>query len=89
MKGGPFAVSLGPFAGLGALGGFRIVSKKWTDQCEDSSLKKNKTRTSKVGAISEAQKAQNIFFGRKLVTFEKKSFKKSRTVPKKSKGGTL
>ena len=23
-----------------ALGGFRIVSKKWTDQCEDCSLKK-------------------------------------------------
>ena len=26
----------------------------------------NKTRTSKVGAISKAQKAQNIFFGKKL-----------------------
>ena len=25
-----------------ALGGFRIVSKKWTDQCEDCSLKKQK-----------------------------------------------
>ena len=25
-----------------ALGGFRIVSKKWTDQCEDCSLKKKK-----------------------------------------------
>ena len=24
-----------------ALGGFMIVSKKWTDQCEDCSLKKN------------------------------------------------
>ena len=23
-----------------AVGGFRIVSKKWTDQCEDCSLKK-------------------------------------------------
>ena len=32
-----------PLAGLGLLrcsGGFRIVSKKWTDQCEDCSLKK-------------------------------------------------
>ena len=29
-------------AGLGALSGFRIVSKKWTDQCEDCSLKKEK-----------------------------------------------
>ena len=44
--------ALAPFAGLGALGGFRIVSKKWTDQCEDCSLKKNKTGTSQVGAIS-------------------------------------
>ena len=26
-----------------ALGGFRIVSKKWTDQCEDCSLKKKKS----------------------------------------------
>ena len=39
--------------------------------------KKNKTRTSKVGAISKAQKAQNIFFGKKLEIFEKKiTFKK-------------
>ena len=43
-----------------ALGGFRIVSKKWTDQCEDCSLK-NKTGTSKVGAIYKAQKAQDFF----------------------------
>ena len=46
---------------------------------------KNKTRTSKVGAISKAQKAQNIFFGRKLVIFEKNQ--KSRIVPKNVKGG--
>ena len=32
--------------------------------------KRNKTRTSKVGAISKAQKAQNIFFAKKLVIFE-------------------
>ena len=25
----------------------------------------NKTRTSKIGAISKAQKAQNVFFGKK------------------------
>ena len=31
----------------------------------------NKTRTSKVGAISKAQKAQNNFFGKKLEIFEK------------------
>ena len=34
------SVCLGPLDGLGALGGFRIVSRKWTDQCEDCSLKK-------------------------------------------------
>ena len=37
----------------------------------------NKTRTSKVGAIHKAQKAQNIFFG-KLEIFDFFSFKKSR-----------
>ena len=40
MKGGPFGLSL-PWPDL-ASGGFRIVSKKWTDQCEDCSLKKKK-----------------------------------------------
>ena len=50
----------------------------------------NKTGTSQVGAISKAQKAQNIFFGKKLEIFEKKnSFGKSHTVPKNVKGGTL
>ena len=29
--------------GLRCSGGFRIVSKKWTDQCEDCSLKKKKS----------------------------------------------
>ena len=47
---------------------------KARDQCKIQLLlnfvrKKNKTRTSKVGAISKAQKAQNIFFGKKLETF--------------------
>ena len=41
----------------------------------------NKTRTSEVGAIPKAQKAQNIFL--------EKTFEKSRTVPKKSKGDSL
>ena len=48
----------------------------------------NKTGTSKVGAISKAQKAQNIFFGKKLEIFEK--FFLSKNVAqcrKKSKGG--
>ena len=38
MKGGPFGLSL-PWPEL-ALGGFRNVSKMWTDQSEDCSLKK-------------------------------------------------
>ena len=45
----------------------------------------NKTRTSKVGAISKAQKAQNIF-SKKLEIFEF-FLKKSRLVPKNVKGG--
>ena len=40
-------VCLGPFGGLGALGNFRIVSKKWIDQCEDCSLKKKKLKIEK------------------------------------------
>ena len=48
----------------------------------------NKTGTSQVGAISKAQKAQNIFFWKKLEIFEKNfSFGKCRTVPKNVKGG--
>ena len=41
MKGGPFALSL-PWPDL-ALGDFRIVSEKWTDQCEDCSLNKKRS----------------------------------------------
>ena len=53
-------------------------------------VKKNKTRTSKVGAISKAQKAQKKIFGKKHEFLKKKiSFKKSRIVPKNVKGGTL
>ena len=47
----------------------------------------NKTRTSKVGAISKAQKAQKSFFGKKLKFLKFFSFKKSRIVPKNVKGG--
>ena len=50
----------------------------------------NKTGTSQVGVISKAQKAQNIFFGKKLEIFEKKIFfGKCPVVPKNVKGGTL
>ena len=49
---------------------------------------KNKTGTSKVGAISKAQKVQNIFLEKKLEIFGNFFFrKKSRTVPKKIKRG--
>ena len=34
-------ICLGLFAGLGALGGFRIVSEKWTDQCEAEEKKRS------------------------------------------------
>ena len=38
MKGGPLGLSL-PLPDF-VLDGFMIVSKKWTDQCEDCSLKR-------------------------------------------------
>ena len=47
----------------------------------------NKTGTSKVGAISKAQKAQKTFFEKKLEIFEFVSFRKCRIVPKNVKGG--
>ena len=47
----------------------------------------NKTGTSQVGAISKAQKAQNIFFGKKLEIFEKKNFRKMSHSAEKCKGG--
>ena len=58
-----------------ALGGFRIVSKKWTDQCEDCSLKKNKTGSSQVGAISKAQQySKNNYWKHLEKLFSKKVF---------------
>ena len=48
--------------------------------------KSNKTGTSKVGAISKAQKAQNSFFWKKTCNFRKK-IEKCCTVPKKIKRG--
>ena len=55
------SVCFGPLDGLGALGGFRIVSKKWTDQFEDCSLKKKQAGSAQVGAISKAKKYQKDF----------------------------
>ena len=48
----------------------------------------NKTRTSKVGAISKAQKAQNIFL-EKIDIFENFFFHKKSHSAKKCKRGTL
>ena len=47
----------------------------------------NKTGTSKVGAISKAQNAQD--FKKKNLKFDFFSFRKCRIVPKNVKGGTL
>ena len=47
----------------------------------------NKTGTSQVGAISKAQKAQNIFLEKKLEIFEKKNFRKMSHSAKNVKGG--
>ena len=52
-------------------------------------LKSNKTGTSKVGAVSKAQKAQKIFFGKKIEIFEKFFFQKKSHSAEKCKRGTL
>ena len=52
-----------------------------------SAEKENKTGTSKVGAISKAQKAQRLL--KKLEIFDFFPFRKCRIVPKNVKGGTL
>ena len=51
-------------------------------------LKDNK-RTFQNGAISQAQKAQNIFFGKKLEIFENIFFRKMSHSAEKCKRGTL
>ena len=49
----------------------------------------NKTKTSKVGAISKAQKPQNIFSEKNLKFLEKNSFQKKSHSAEKCKRGTL
>ena len=61
----------------------------WSISCKVIWKKSNKTRTSKVGAISKAQKAQNIFLEKKLEIFEKKIFQKKSHSAEKCKMGTL
>ena len=60
----------------------------FSTQDRDLFTKLNKTRTSEVGAISKAQKAQNIFWEKNLKVLKIFfSFKKSRIVLKNVKGG--
>ena len=84
---GPFALSLPwPASSSSTLSSFSRFSTKSGPISVRSVIRtKNKTRTSKVGAISKAQKAQNIF----LEIFDLFSFRKCRIVPKNVKGGTL
>ena len=44
---------------------------RWNSGLSTLERNTNKTGTSQVGAISKAQKAQNIFFGKKFEIFEK------------------
>ena len=52
-----------------------------------TTTKQNKTGTSQVGAISKAQKAQNIFFGKNLKFLKKKFFRKMSHSAEKCKRG--
>ena len=64
-----------------------LCLRKGSDQSRIPLIRNvSKTRTSKVGAISKAQKAQNIFFWKKLIFF---SFKKKSHSAEKCKRGTL
>ena len=93
MKGGTFGLSL-PCPDL-ALGGFRIVSKKWTDQCEDCSLKKKQdgnvpSRRHILGSkIFKEQLLEKFgkknFFQKKLIFFRKKVFFRSHNAEKLKK----
>ena len=76
-------------APLGSLGlKYRTTFKKYFGQIMWIEKKIfNKTRTPQVGAISKAQKAQNIFLEKNLKFSKKNSFGKCRTVPKNVKGG--
>ena len=84
-------VGLGALGGFQALGGFRIVSKKWTDQCDDCSPKKKKTRRERLNSAPYLRlKKRKTLFLEQIEIFEKKfSFKRSRIVPKNVKRGTL
>ena len=72
-----------------ALGCFRIVSKKLTDQCEDCSLKKKRTRRERLKSALyiRLKKRKRLFLKKKFEIFEVFSFRKFRIVPKIVKGG--
>ena len=67
---------------------FALVSKVWLFFVKfNPRTKSNKTGTSQVGAISKAQKAQNIFLRTKLEIFKKKFFRKMSHCAEKCKRG--
>ena len=63
-----------------------LVSKKWTDQCEDCSAKKKRRERLKSALYLRLKKRKKNFFKKILNIF---SFRKCRIVPKNVKGGTF
>ena len=85
MKGGPFGLSL-PWPDL-ALGGFRIVSKKWTDQCEDCSLKKTRRERLKSAPYLRLKKRKTLFLEKNWNFWKKFFFQKKSHSAEKCKRG--
>ena len=78
-----------------ALGGLGIVSKKWTDQCEDCSLKKERTSRERPKSAASYLRVKNIQ-GTTIGEIWKKNIdsknvfgKKSRILPKNPKKDPL
>ena len=75
-----------------ALGGLRIVSKKWTDQCEDCSLKKERTSRERPKSAAKGQKYSRNNNWRNLekkINLKNVFGKKSRILPKNPKKDPL
>ena len=89
MKGGTLCSKFALAPLPDALGGFRIVSKKWTDQCEVCSLKK--TRRERLKSALYLRLKKRIFFSKKNLKFSKKKFlrKMSHSALKNQKGDPL
>ena len=65
----------------------KLVFTKWSNEVENWHNLENKTGTSKVGAISKAQKAQNIFLEKNLKFSKKFFFRKMSHSAEKCKRG--